>query len=81
MDLAVFAELALPLGALARCEMAKAWFAAHDLARTSDFEPLCSGLFRLSTCDGSWHGARKVAVEVGLAITFWGRRREPGVEV
>ena len=70
VDLAVFSELARALGALARSEMAKARLAAHDLARTCDFEPLGGGFFRLATCNGSWHGARKVAGEGGLATTF-----------
>ena len=70
VNLAVFAELALALGTLARSEVAKARLAAHDLARTGDFEPLGSGFFRLATCNGSWHGARKVAGEVQMATTF-----------
>ena len=42
VDLAVFAELALALGALARSEMAKTRFTAHDLAGGGHFEPLGS---------------------------------------
>ena len=42
VDLAVFAELALALGALARCEMAKARLTAHDLSSGGHFEPLGS---------------------------------------
>jgi hypothetical protein len=67
VDLAVLAELALALGAFARSEMAKAWLAAHDLAGAGDFHPLGSGLFRLATCDGAGHGARKVAAASLLA--------------
>ena len=42
VDLAVFAELALALGTLARSEVAKTRFTAHDLACTGHFEPLGS---------------------------------------
>ena len=55
VDLAVLAELALPLRAFARCEMAQPRLATKDLARAGHFEPLCSGLFGLTTCDRSWH--------------------------
>ena len=72
VDLAVLAELALALRALARSEMAKTRLASHDLPRRGHFEPLGDSFLRLATCDGSWHGARKVAVEVGLATTFSG---------
>jgi hypothetical protein len=40
VDLADFAEAALPLRTLARCEMAQARLATQDLARRGHFEPL-----------------------------------------
>ena len=42
VDLAVLAELAFPLRAFARGEVAQPWLASQDLARGGHFEPLGS---------------------------------------
>jgi hypothetical protein len=70
MDLANLAELPLLLRAFARGEVTEAWLAAEHLSCRGDFDPLCNGLFRLATCDGSRHGAGKVAGNSRLATTF-----------
>ena len=70
VDLTGLPELALALRALARGEVAQAWFAAHEFARPGHFDTLRSGFFRLATCNGSRHGAGTVAEEVGPASTF-----------
>ena len=58
IDLSVFAQLALPLRAFARCEVTQAGFPTHDFARTGDFEPFGRRFLRLATCDGLWHWER-----------------------
>ena len=72
VDLAVFAELAFALRAFARSEVAQAGFAAHEFARPGHFDALNGGFFRLATCNGSRHGAAKVAGEVERARGFLG---------
>jgi hypothetical protein len=76
MDLGGLAELALALRALARGEVAQAGFAAEQLASGGHFKTLCGGFFRLATCDGSWHGAGKVAGEANSASSFLGWRQK-----
>ena len=52
--------------------LAQAWFAAHEFARPGHFDALNGGFFRLATCNGSRHGAAKVAGEVERARGFLG---------
>src|SRR5215207_858856 len=73
VDLAVLAELPLPLRTLRRSEMAKAWLATHNLPRGGHFQPLRGRLLRLPTCNGSWHnlGRRTLGMEPPLSTHFF----------
>ncbi len=63
-------EVALTLGVLGGRKVTQTRLTAQDLARPCYFKPLGRGFFRLTTCDGSRHGAGKLAAEPKTAITF-----------
>ena len=63
-------KVALTLRVLGGREVTQTWLTAQDLARPGYFKPLGRGFLRLATCDGSRHGAGKLAVEPETAINF-----------
>jgi hypothetical protein len=63
MDFAILTEAALALRTFARSEVAQTRLTAHNFASSGDFKPFRGSFFRLATCDGARHGARRLALE------------------